>query len=1096
MIKQLFAASLVFAASISFGQRQPKIIDSEEQLKKAINFMDKENYEGSIKLLMEIPFGDPNFETAQYELCLAYSRSNELEKVIPIAENFIAQNTTQHLFYNILGSVLDDLGREDESIKVYEAALERFPYSETLWINKGIVHEGIEQIDEAVAAYKHVLSYNPFYPSAHLRLAELSKKLGYHTQALISYAAFLSFEPGSSRSFGALVSMETIADQTNEAIGTLNPSKTTFKSEFPDMDLFIQNKIPLNKKFKTPSKLDFSYQKSFYLILKELESLEKSNPNGFYTSFYLPFLKDIHSKQDYHILSLLFVASFNNDKVQAELAKNMKKIKALLPELIDSWKNLHDDFTLTNYNGEEITVNRFYNKDFTIKYSGKFINGENVGFTHFYNNAGNVDVIADFNQKGERINKWIWFHDSGDTSRVMNFVNGKAEGPYKTYLLNGNIGETGSLKNGELEGEKLVYFASGHLKSKENFKNGKNDGLSEHYHLNGKLSAKANFKDGELDGELTQYFRNGQLYVKMNYKNGKAEGLRQEYYHNGNLASEIEYVNDKIEGKYVKYHYNGKISEEGIAKDNSVSGPWKTYYFTGALLDDLVYDENGKRNGDGKTYTLTGDLYKKSNFSKGDLESVQYLKPNGEVIYDYKAGKKKQNLNYYDQHLILKASAEVQKNVLSGEKKYFRNGTIVSSTEQYVNDELQGYAITYFNNGEIDKKYHFKKGELSGPYIEYYHTKELYQEGNYNEGDRAGTWFTYFKNGNLSRQEYFNNSGSPMGVTFDYFMNGKPKRKLVYDEYGFLTTIVAYDTSGVAIDSVYNKMGNIDNLVLKNFSDEKYFSTTLLAGDYQGSTKWYYPNGNTLSEGDYLLDQANGEWKYYFPNGNLKAKGNFILGRKEGTWYHFTINGDTSSVESFLNGNIHGNTKSFNEFGQLHSVGTYINGDKTGTTTFYTQKGEVAIIKHFADGVITGYQYYLPNGELCDFIPLENASGNIKAYFKNGTVSVEQTYKNGLLENESKYYHENGTLASITNFELDIEQGERKAYHSNGQLMRSCYYLNGKKDGKETYYYPNGKIYTEENFEKGYLMGSAIYNLRNGKSLKLDYYQDDVFSIQ
>ena len=57
-------------------------------------------------------------------------------------------------------------------------------------------------------------------------------------------------------------------------------------------------------------------------------------------------------------------------------------------------------------------------------------------------------------------------------------------------------------------------------KTKGSFKNGKPEGFWVSYHLNGQLRDKGQYKNGLKEGSWVSYFGNGQLRSTRNYKNG------------------------------------------------------------------------------------------------------------------------------------------------------------------------------------------------------------------------------------------------------------------------------------------------------------------------------------------------------------------------------------------------------------------------------------------------------------------------------------------------------------------------------------------------------------------------------------------------
>ena len=79
----------------------------------------------------------------------------------------------------------------------------------------------------------------------------------------------------------------------------------------------------------------------------------------------------------------------------------------------------------------------------------------------------------------------------------------------------------GKISKGKREGEWLFYYESGQLERKVNYKDGKREGERLNYWDNGQLRSKSNFKDGRKEGERLIYHKNGQLIKKSIYKDGE-----------------------------------------------------------------------------------------------------------------------------------------------------------------------------------------------------------------------------------------------------------------------------------------------------------------------------------------------------------------------------------------------------------------------------------------------------------------------------------------------------------------------------------------------------------------------------------------------
>ena len=69
-----------------------------------------------------------------------------------------------------------------------------------------------------------------------------------------------------------------------------------------------------------------------------------------------------------------------------------------------------------------------------------------------------------------------------------------------------------------------------------------------------------------------------------------------------------------------------------------------------------------------------------------------------------------------------------------------------------------------------------------------------------------------------------------------------------------------------------------------------------------GVWKYFYPNGQLESIGNFNFDNPHGKWVWYYYNGNIKETGTFLNGKKTGTWYIYSNEGTLLSITMYDNG--------------------------------------------------------------------------------------------------------------------------------------------------------------------------------------------------
>ena len=205
---------------------------------------------------------------------------------------------------------------------------------------------------------------------------------------------------------------------------------------------------------------------------------------------------------------------------------------------------------------------------------------------------------------------------------------GRRQGYWKVYDVNGNIKFEGAFKNDLPTGTFKYYYEDGKIKAvSEMYENGKRS-RTKVFHNNGRLMAEGNYldrkkdsvwtyysdydgilmsrepySDGELNGVVINYFPGGRIAEELPYRNGLKNGVWKRYFTDGKIKLKANYVDDKLEGLMLVYYQEGFPEVSGMYKDNYKDGMW------------LYYDKEGM-------------LLKKERYVKGSLKEV--IKPDAQ----------------------------------------------------------------------------------------------------------------------------------------------------------------------------------------------------------------------------------------------------------------------------------------------------------------------------------------------------------------------------------------------------------------------------------------------------------------------------------
>ena len=159
------------------------------------------------------------------------------------------------------------------------------------------------------------------------------------------------------------------------------------------------------------------------------------------------------------------------------------------------------------------------------------------------------------------------------------------------------------------------------------------------------------------------------------------------------------------------------------------------------------------------------------------------------------------------------------------------------------------------------------------------------------------------------------------------------------------------------------------------------------------------------------------------------------------------------------------------------------NGKKQGVWKKY-ENGQLIYEGQFKDDVPYGtFKYYHTNGKLKSVTEFQQGVHKVKTtiYHENGKKASEGAYIDQQKDGEWRYYSNQDTLIKVENYQVGKRNGVWKIYSTNGVLLQECNYLNDKRDGLSNDYYLNGQVSLEEHYVAGKTNGlsTAYYPNKN-----------------
>jgi len=186
--------------------------------------------------------------------------------------------------------------------------------------------------------------------------------------------------------------------------------------------------------------------------------------------------------------------------------------------------------------------------------------------------------------------------------------------------------------------------------------------------------------------------------------------------------------------------------------------------------------------------------------------------------------------------------------------------------------------------------------------------------------------------------------------------------------------------------------------------------------------------------------KRDGVWKkYYKVNNKLRYTGQFNHGKEVGVFKYYDINNDEIPViiRDFNKNDNSENVSFFSKEGLLQSKGKMMEKLRIGKWIFYHKDGK--------------------------------------------TIMLEEFYKNGKLNGESKVYYANGKLTEVLHYTNGKLNGNYKRYSIRGFLYQDLTYVNDILNGPATFYNrKTGKILSKGIFKNNKRIGSWKH-YENGK---------------
>jgi antitoxin component YwqK of YwqJK toxin-antitoxin module/tetratricopeptide (TPR) repeat protein len=1077
---------LLVAALCSYltvnSQEKISFVDYETVAKNTAEKASKEDYTGALEELNRINKNDSTYcsvltSKSYYKIVL-----EKYDDAIALTDEGLAlscDSESMLFFYINKGVSLVETERYDEAIKVYDKALEDFPRNPRIWYNKGLAYERVDDISAAVKAYQQAIIYNPIHRNAHLQLGNICYRQQLISQALMCYNMSLMIEPESERGFALLKYMNGIVSSKNENEPITDLVISEDDELFEDIDLIINNRVVLDSDYETDSKIEIPLVKQNHALLQQLKNIEGND--GFWSTYYIPFYKWIVKTNNFNDFTYTINYANKNEDYKKIVARNKDEVDEFISAYVTQLYEIFSD------NPKRVSSHNY--EDGVLQAEGLFKNNTLNGDWTFYDGNGRKISEGFYSKKGEKENKWTWYHDNGNIKEIAIYKGGKTTGENKLYYHNGKPYIMTISKNGEFDGEYKYYLKQGGLKQKKIFKDGKLNGKYLAYFDVGEqlVEFDIDYKNDEVQGDALEYYANGKTFSVISFKNGMRNGNEIQYYRNGQISTQSAYKDNKLDGPYASFYSNGNKKSIGQSSEGYYDGPWKTYFKDGTLGNDYNY-KSGDLDGDYKNYDTDGLITSEFQYRRGQIISYTFYDKLGKVLSENR--KKGGEFFYEAYHPNGNKSGEGLYDLEGGkvgEWKFYNINEVLVEEGNYNEGKPLGEEKTYYKSGELESITTHDNNEDKSYYQYFLMNGQLKTQGWFKEGSKHGEWHYYYNDGTIEAINFFH-KGDVFGTQYYYNVDGTMDNQIDYT-FDLLISERRYNNKGEIYNTYDYRPSTASYKIESTYQNgNKKSETNYINGEKHGPYKYYSFYGNVTVDGTYHNNEMSGNWKWYYKNGELKSEDSYVNGQQDGVSKSYYKSGQLEDDYLFDEGERIGTWLSYYDNGQIYTSTAYAEDENHGRKEFYSPDGKLQIVRIYDHGTLVGYTYLGTDGKEIEMIPLKNESGKLDGFFDNGKPSRTMEFVNGVIDGEYKAYLYDGTLENHTAYSKGEYNGLDIDYFDNGKIKLKENMLYGDRHGLSERFYPNGNINERINYLNNEKHGEATFYDENGKLVLTEYY--------
>ena len=170
---------------------------SRSLLDKALQLMEEGKYERAVELLRTAVDLAPDHPQYRYELGYAFFQLNRFEEAIQEVKTVEEHPEATDLYPLLVGQAYEQLGNRQAASEAYQAGIQRFPHSGSLYERRGIVEMGQSNMAAALEYWERGIMVDPLYSPNYLRACRAFAYYEDKIPAFLYGEVFLNLERNS-----------------------------------------------------------------------------------------------------------------------------------------------------------------------------------------------------------------------------------------------------------------------------------------------------------------------------------------------------------------------------------------------------------------------------------------------------------------------------------------------------------------------------------------------------------------------------------------------------------------------------------------------------------------------------------------------------------------------------------------------------------------------------------------------------------------------------------------------------------------------------------------------------------------------------------